>query len=151
MAAGGGRALDVAGAEDSSRGRRRERAPILSAKALDVPVTALRGETMMNTCSNRHCQRRERDLDDEGMCPRCRGLAARFRSRVKEGALAVPDFTGTISHREAVPAIPEPSRAAKCSACEEGFADIGDQAQELSARREPLYLHHLCREILMRL
>jgi hypothetical protein len=85
------------------------------------------------------------------MCPRCSHLAARFRADIKRGRLAVPDFTGGLSQGKEVSAIPRPSSREKCSACGEEFKTLDDQTQEISAQRTPLYLHHLCREILMRI
>jgi len=120
------------------------------ARALGVPVTQLLGRANA-VCSNSHCQRQALELDDEDMCPRCSRLAARFRVDIKRGRLLTPDFTGELSQGKNVPAIPRPNREEKCSACGEEFKALDDQAQEISAKRNPLYLHHLCREILMRI
>lgn len=102
----------------------------------------------METCVNESCGKRVRSVDQDGFCAECHTLAEAIRERLSRHDLQRPDFDGVI--RGAVATVPAPKPDALCSACGRPFVRADDQEQEIAEDGSPLYLHGLCREILMK-
>ena len=94
------------------------------------------------------CGKKARTRDADNRCSRCSALARRIHQLLERGELCRPDFQWQIKGKT-IDRLPARRRDALCSACGGSFTTAADQDTELGTDGRSLYLHPLCRKILL--